>query len=230
MTQSLQGVSVPIIIGTAKVPGLLIWFGDWNVGNAVGNGKTKGKGGAGYVYNASWMAALCEGPIFGVNAIWTESGRYWPQPADPLTLDIQATPQAPTLGSAAGGTLPATTYYATVTYTATTASSNDESAHSTEASLAVAADNVLVVDSPPAQTGAAGYNVYVGTASGAETLQNTTPIAIGTNWTMPVSGSINTGPTHPPNPHHVVPPDHGPVAADFGILHTSGPYRRIMGA
>lgn len=229
VTQSLQGVCVPLVIGTARVSGLLIWWGDWNVGNAVGNGKTK-KAGTGYVYNASWMAALCEGPIFGVNAIWTESGKFWPQPADPLTIDVQATPQAPSLSSVAGGTLPAATYYVTITYTATTASSNDESAHSTEVSLAVAANNLLVVDSPPAQTGAAGYNVWLGTASGGETLQNTTPVAIGTNWTMPTSGAITSGPVHPPNPHHVIPPDHGPVAADFGIRWSGGPFRRVLGA
>lgn len=226
VTQSLQGISVPILIGTNRVPGLLIWWGDWNVANAVGNGKSKGKN-AQYVYSASWMAALCEGPIFGINAIWTGSGKYWPTPADPLTLNIQATPPTPTLsytaGTGAGGT-----FYATITYTATAANSNDESAHSAEASLAVPANNVLVVHSPPTQSGAAGWNAYVGTSSGGETLQNTSPLAIGSNWTMPSNGSTNTGPPHPPNPVHRIPVNQGPIGADLGVHGPGGPYKRIL--
>lgn len=227
VTQSLQGVSVPIIIGTTRVPALLIWWGDWSVANAVNNGKSKGKNSQ-YVYSASWIGALCQGPIYGVNSIWTGEGKFNPTPADPLTIAIQATPPTPTLSATAGGTLAATTYYVTVTYTATTAASNDESAHSPEASLAVAANNLLVVNSPPAQSGAAGWNVYVASTSGGETLQNTTPIAIGTNWTLPTSGLIGTGASHPANPVHRIPTNLGPIGADLGVLGSGGPFRRVL--
>jgi len=37
------------------------------------------------------------------------------------------------------------------------------------------------------------YNVYVGTEEGSETLQNNSPITLGTNWTEPTSGITTTG-------------------------------------
>lgn len=111
----------------------------------------------------------------------TTSGAYFTGSIAPITA-----PAAPALGSAAGGTLAATTYYVKVTYV----TAAGETLPSAESSLAVAVNNVLTVTSPSAQAGATGYNVYVGTASGNETLQNSTPIAIGTNWTEPTTGLI----------------------------------------
>jgi hypothetical protein len=93
---------------------------------------------------------------------------------------------APTLASSAGGTMAATTYYVVYTYT----DAQGQTVASPEASLAVAADYLLTVTSPAASTNATGYNVYVGTATGQETLQNSSPIALGTNWTEPTSGLI----------------------------------------
>lgn len=98
-----------------------------------------------------------------------------------------AAPATPTLTSTAGGSLPATTYYVAVTYTNATG----ETKPSAQASEAVLANNLLVVDSPTTESGTTGYNVYVGTSSGVLTKQNTTPIAIGTNWTEPTSGLIS---------------------------------------
>jgi len=96
-------------------------------------------------------------------------------------------PAAPTLASAGGGTIAATTYYAKITYL----NGAGETVGSGESSLAVAADNLLVVDSPLAYINATGWNVYVSTATGAETKQNTGAIAIGTNWTEPAAGLIS---------------------------------------
>ncbi len=95
-------------------------------------------------------------------------------------------PAAPAVGQSAGGTLAATTYYTLVTYV----NSSGETLPSSESSKAVAADNMLTVTSPSAEGDAAGYNVYVSTSSGAETKQNSSAIAIGTNWTEPASGLI----------------------------------------
>jgi hypothetical protein len=39
--------------------------------------------------------------------------------------------------------------------------------------------------------GTTHYNVYGGTESGGETLQNSSPIPIGTDWTMPTTGLVN---------------------------------------
>ena len=97
-------------------------------------------------------------------------------------------PAAPTLGSTAGGTIAATTYYVKTTYVGPTG----ETLPSAESSLAVALNNLLTVTSPATQTGATGYNVYVSTATGTETKQNgATPIAIGTGWTEPTSGLVS---------------------------------------
>jgi len=101
-------------------------------------------------------------------------------------------PPAPTLGSIAGGALTATDYFTRVTYVF----SSGEGPPSPEDNLSLPASTCLVVTSPVAQTGATGWNVYVGTSTGAETKQNASPISIGTNWTEPTGGLI--GGTAPP--------------------------------
>ena len=116
-----------------------------------------------------------------------------------VVTELLAAPAAPTLSSSSGGSLPATTYYARVTYLTTFG----ETPASAETSEAVAANNVLVVDSPASATGTSTYNVYVGTTSGTETLQNASPISIGTNWTEPTSGLVN-GVAYPATGYAVV--------------------------
>jgi GH35 family endo-1,4-beta-xylanase len=93
-------------------------------------------------------------------------------------------PAAPTLSSQSGGTLAATTYYAAVTYTG----ASGETLASAQANLSVGANHVLVITSPAAASGFTGYNVYVGTAAGLIYQQNTSPIALGTNWTESTAG------------------------------------------
>ena len=109
-------------------------------------------------------------------------GTYRNQPTP-----IAGPPAAPTLSSVSGGSLAATTYYVVVTYT----NSFGQTLQSTESSLAVAAGNLLSVASPAASAGATGYNVFVADVSGEETLQNSTPIALGTAWTMPTTGLVS---------------------------------------
>lgn len=103
---------------------------------------------------------------------------------DPNTL---AAPAAPTLSSTAGGTLGATTYFVKITYV----NNGGETVGSLESSLAVAANNLLVVTSPSSSGNATGWNVYVSTSTGTETKQNTTLNTIGTNWTEPTSGLVS---------------------------------------
>jgi hypothetical protein len=98
-------------------------------------------------------------------------------------------PASPALSLISGGLLGASTYFVTITYV----TASGETLASSEASLAVASGQLLVVTSPiaPAPASAIGWNVYVGTTTGAETRQNgATPIAIGANWTEPVSGLL----------------------------------------
>lgn len=107
---------------------------------------------------------------------------------EPLSIpqNFLAAPAQPTLSSQAGGTLAATTYYVKLTYL----NAIGETLGSVEASLLVALNNVLVVNSPAALAGAVNYNVYVSTAAGTETKQNGSPIAIGTNWVEPTTGLV----------------------------------------
>jgi len=97
-----------------------------------------------------------------------------------------AAPAAPSLSQVAGGSLAATSYYAVITYV----SPSGETTPSSEASLAVAANSLLQAAPPPASGNATGWNIYVGTASGAETKQNTLPVAFGTPWIEPASGLV----------------------------------------
>jgi hypothetical protein len=104
-------------------------------------------------------------------------------------------PSAPGLSETSGGSLGAQTCYCTVTYV----TPSGETVASSESSLNVDANNLLVVASPAASApaGATGWNVYVGASSGAEVLQNSSPIAIGTPWTEPTTGLL-TGTATPP--------------------------------
>ena len=105
----------------------------------------------------------------------------------PADWDTMPAPAAPSLSSTSGGTLAAATYYVKIAYVNAAGAVGQTSA---EASLSVLADNLLNVASPAALSGATGYNVYVSTTTGTETLQNVSPIAIGTAWTEPTSGLV----------------------------------------
>lgn len=106
-------------------------------------------------------------------------------PASALPVVIVDPTVAPVLSETAGGTLPATTYYVKYTY----ANAGGETLPSPEASLAVGANNLLVVASPAAVQGAVTWNVYASDATGTETLQ-ASGIAIGTAWTLPTGGLV----------------------------------------
>ncbi|MGH9468815.1 MAG: hypothetical protein ACRD1N_00565, partial [Terriglobia bacterium] len=97
---------------------------------------------------------------------------------NPVAAGLTA-PSAPSLSAVSGGTQPALTCFVMITYINVLG----ETVTSPEASLAVAANDLLVIQSPAASGSAAGYNVYIGTASGGERLQNSSPVPIGQNWT-----------------------------------------------
>jgi len=102
-------------------------------------------------------------------------------------------PSAAVLSYTAGGSLAAETCYVKVTYV----NGSGETTPSPEANIAVPANNFLIVQSPPAESPATGWNVYASTTSGAEVLQNSTPIPIGTNWTQ--SAALATTGAAPPS-------------------------------
>ncbi len=103
-------------------------------------------------------------------------------------------PATPTTASIVGGSLSGATYVVKTTYV----NVNGETLPSSEASQVVAASHLLQVTSPVASgvgiLQATGYNVYVSqTGTNTETKQNTTPIPIGTPWTLPLTDNITSG-------------------------------------
>lgn len=115
--------------------------------------------------------------------------RYFgPVTCDPFVAQPTnaSAPSAPALGTTAGGSMGVQTVFVTITYV----TSSGETVPSAESKITVPASNLFTVASPPAQTGATGYNVYASGSTGTETLQTASPIAIGTPWTEPTTGLI----------------------------------------
>lgn len=135
----------------------------------------------------------------GPGSLWL--GAAIPATGSRLLIDVNgnptqtalASPAAPALSAVAGGTLAAATYYVVVTYV----NPLGETTQSAEASLAVQAGSVLAVNSPAMAGNATGYNVYAGSASGAEKLQNAAPVPLGQTWVMPATGASAAGATAP---------------------------------
>lgn len=100
---------------------------------------------------------------------------------------VPAAAAAPVLTSSAGGALGARTYYSKITLVTPAG----EVAPSAESSLVLVANTLLNVASPTFALGVTGWNVYVSTATGTETKQNSTPIAIGPAWVEPTGGLIS---------------------------------------
>ena len=106
-----------------------------------------------------------------------------------------AAPSTPSPTTVAGGALAAQTIFTKTTYV----SPSGETTASGEAGpTAVTASHLLQVPSPAAAGNATGWNIYCAASSGAEVLQNATPIAIGTAWTEPATGLV-TGTASPPS-------------------------------
>jgi hypothetical protein len=149
----------------------------------------------------------------------------WPITSVPNVSGLRA-PAAPALSSIVGGALPAARYFVRVSYL----TAAGETTVSPESVVSVAADALLQVASPPQDTNtpplAIGWNVYIGTASGKETLQNLAPLAIGISFPLPPSGLISG--TAPPDYVTVVENNH-PLAEgmDFDVDYQTGQLTRL---
>jgi len=101
-------------------------------------------------------------------------------------------PAAPALSLITAGAL---TGQGTISVKVALVSPTGASAASPAAALAVTDAHELVVASPVADTAgtATGYNVYLG-AAGSEKLQNVSPIALGTNFTL-TTAPVTSGAT-----------------------------------
>lgn len=128
----------------------------------------------------------------------------WPGPDNENTFQPQ--PPPPNLSNAlVSGVLPQRTYYVRTTFTDSIGGESQASNISTTITIPV--NQLCTVVSPGLKFAAnasgilySGYNVYAsldptlgGQAEGNETLQNSSPIAVGTNWTEPTSGLTTTG-------------------------------------
>ncbi|HEV2301190.1 MAG TPA: hypothetical protein VGR91_06415 [Stellaceae bacterium] len=119
---------------------------------------------------------------------------YWPGQSG-IGRNPGAYPAQPTLTTAGGGSLSAGTYYAEITYL----TSSVESPRSVETSIAVSASGTLTAALPAKiAAGADHWNLYLGTSSGGEVLQNASPIAIGT--TSDAISTLTTGTAAAPPP------------------------------
>lgn len=75
VTQSLNGICIPIVWGTNRVTALLLWFGDFQSKGAYQpGGSGLGKGGNNYEYYAAILAALAQGVVAGIGNVWGTNG------------------------------------------------------------------------------------------------------------------------------------------------------------
>lgn len=116
-----------------------------------------------------------------------------------------STPPLPPVLTGAQGLMPR---HVRITYVTL----NGETLPSEETTLLVSGNGFLKVYSPTAQNDAIGWNVYASATSGAETKQNSVPIAIGSDWMEPYEGIV-TGPLVPS-----VPPPQMPSADSNGKI------------
>lgn len=170
------------------------------------------------VYNRSAYRAMAqtENPPLSHTLQAAQKPLFWRNdPTSPYILNIypppddnaqqpDVVPGGPVFTFSTGGALPARAYYIT---TAFIDSLGGISLPSVEATIFVPAGQLVTINSPILEiAGATGilsvltatgvtinsWQVYASTVSGTETLQSG-PIAIGTNWTEPVTGLTTTG-------------------------------------
>ncbi len=109
------------------------------------------------------------------------------QPVGGSQLDLRAAtiaaPGAPSVTPTTGtGSLAAGTYYVKITFVDNTAGTQGETTPSAETSSTLSATGELTVNTAAGTGEPYAYNVYIGATSGAETLQNASPVALGTNY------------------------------------------------
>lgn len=79
LQSSAYGVTVPVVYGTTRVSGNMIWYGDFKAIAHTTTQSSGGKGGGGvtqenttYTYSASVMMGVCEGSITAIPRIWKD--------------------------------------------------------------------------------------------------------------------------------------------------------------
>ena len=83
------GIPIPDILGTAKLSGNLLWFGNERSVEVTETQSVGGKGGGsssttvttGYKYYMSWAMGICLGPVDGLIAIYKDNEIIWGRPS-----------------------------------------------------------------------------------------------------------------------------------------------------
>ncbi|MFZ0640652.1 MAG: hypothetical protein WA020_11870 [Candidatus Acidiferrales bacterium] len=171
------------------------WGSDYTSFDSTGTQVTAESVGTGDGSTVSFSHSLAHSPVSPFSVLVSIGGVAqlgdcsWMVAANySATLCPKVAPAPPTLSYVAGGSLAATTYYVTASYVAP---ADGTTSTSVQESIAVPANNLLVVESPASWYTATGWNACVSNTSGGETYQNGgTPISIGTNWTEPTSGLV----------------------------------------
>lgn len=76
LQDSSYGAAIPILYGTLRLPGNVIWQTDLQEHEE----KSGGKGGpeiTNYTYSASFASLICAGPILGISKIWADGRVVW---------------------------------------------------------------------------------------------------------------------------------------------------------
>jgi len=110
-----------------------------------------------------------------------------------VTTPVLPAPAKPVVAPSTVGTVAIGAYSIEVTWV----NANGETVPSLPATVTLAAPGHITITRPAAISGADGWNVYVATGTGAYHLQNTSPIALGTNHLTITVPPTATGPTPP---------------------------------
>lgn len=80
---SAYGLCIPLVWGTTRVSGNLMWYGDFTATAHTTTEEVGGKGGGGgtvttnttYTYSTALVMGLCEGPIASIGSVWAAKSK-----------------------------------------------------------------------------------------------------------------------------------------------------------
>lgn len=97
---SAAGLPIALVYGTTRVTPNLVWYGDFTAIPHTSSQSSGGKGGGGggsksttYTYTASFVFALCEGPVSAIPKTWIDKTQK--TPSDLFSLFLGTYPQSP---------------------------------------------------------------------------------------------------------------------------------------
>lgn len=95
------GPPIPVVYGQNKVSGNVISYDGFTVSAQGGAGKGGGGAATGYTYSASFLLALCEGPIDHINCVYDGTTSYPYSAGPPIAIPLGGFQALGTSGQAA---------------------------------------------------------------------------------------------------------------------------------